>query len=368
MKIYKDQNVFEAARERVAFVFDEFDEVIVASSSGKDSTVIMELAIMEAELRGRLPVKVLFVDQEAEWSSTVQYMEHLAARPEIDLWWIQIPFRMDNAASFYQDEIHAWGPGEEWMRPQFPGAKVDPEPFGDYRNKKQPLNDFYHMFPNCYAAAAGHRRFGVLYGMRVEESPVRRLNLTKVKGGYKGRGWAVNVSEKTDSWRLAPIWDWRVDDVWAAIYKYGWEYNRVYDLMYQYGVPVRKMRVSSLIHGVAAHNDLKMLQELDLGTYEALVKRLPGINTYSHLQEGMLIQRLPSAFATWEEYQAHLFDHLLGDNARAQFEALFKSKLAARIPDGEEKFRLFATLIVGNDYLGVGMVNYVNNPSKHARG
>ena len=54
MKIYLKQNVLEAARERIAWVFDEFDgEIEVAFSGGKDSTVILELALEEAEKRGR---------------------------------------------------------------------------------------------------------------------------------------------------------------------------------------------------------------------------------------------------------------------------------------------------------------------------
>lgn len=363
MKIYNEQNVLEAARARIAFVFDEFETVIVASSSGKDSTVIMELAIEEAERRGRLPLKVMFVDQEAEWQTTIDYMNDLAVRPEVELWWIQIPLEMDSAASFFQSYLNIWGPGEEWMRAQSPYAKTDPTIFGDYKNHKERGCDFTHCFPYCYDAVAGHKRHGVLYGLRVEESPSRRMTLTKTKGGYKGRGWSVSVLPKTDSWRFAPIWDWKADDVWAAIYKFGWQYNLNYDIQYCYGFPLRRLRVSSLIHGIAAGNYLSVLQEVEPNTYEALQRRLPGINTYSHLQDEMKLQRLPSAFVTWKDYREYLFKHLLGDEAKAQFGKLFQGALARRVPEGERKQELFASLIMRNDYLGVGLENFINNPA-----
>jgi predicted phosphoadenosine phosphosulfate sulfurtransferase len=54
MKIYLKQNVFEAALERIRFLFDEFPQVIVNVSGGKDSTVVFNLAMMVAEEKGRL--------------------------------------------------------------------------------------------------------------------------------------------------------------------------------------------------------------------------------------------------------------------------------------------------------------------------
>ena len=44
-RFYQKQNVYEAAKERRAFLYDEFDEVIVSISGGKDSSVIYHLAM-----------------------------------------------------------------------------------------------------------------------------------------------------------------------------------------------------------------------------------------------------------------------------------------------------------------------------------
>ena len=63
MKFYSKNNVYEEALKRIEFFFDEFEEVIVGFSGGKDSTVTLHLALEVAEKRNRLPLKVLFVDQ-----------------------------------------------------------------------------------------------------------------------------------------------------------------------------------------------------------------------------------------------------------------------------------------------------------------
>lgn len=64
---YKQNNVFEEALERIRFVYDNCDDVIVSMSGGKDSTVLFNLTMQVARERNRLPLKVFWLDQEAEW-------------------------------------------------------------------------------------------------------------------------------------------------------------------------------------------------------------------------------------------------------------------------------------------------------------
>ena len=78
--IFLENNVFEEALERVRFIYDNHDDVIVSMSGGKDSTVLFNLALMVAKERNRLPVKVFWLDQEAEWQATVDYMQGITEK------------------------------------------------------------------------------------------------------------------------------------------------------------------------------------------------------------------------------------------------------------------------------------------------
>ena len=75
MKIFQKQNVWDAALERIRWLFDEFPNVIVNFSGGKDSTVCLHLALKVAEEKNRLPLKVAWIDQEAEWQATSDYVQ-----------------------------------------------------------------------------------------------------------------------------------------------------------------------------------------------------------------------------------------------------------------------------------------------------
>ena len=73
--IYKENNVFEEAIERVQMLFDNHEDIIVCMSGGKDSTVLFNIALKVAREKDRLPLKVFWLDQEAEWQHTVDYVD-----------------------------------------------------------------------------------------------------------------------------------------------------------------------------------------------------------------------------------------------------------------------------------------------------
>lgn len=45
MKIYLDKNVFEATMERIKFAFDNFDNIYVSFSGGKDSGLLLNMVL-----------------------------------------------------------------------------------------------------------------------------------------------------------------------------------------------------------------------------------------------------------------------------------------------------------------------------------
>jgi predicted phosphoadenosine phosphosulfate sulfurtransferase len=76
LKQYREKNVLEAAKERVAIAFDRFEKIYVSFSGGKDSSVMMHLVLAEAIKRNR-KVGVLVIDLEAQYKSTIEHIAEM---------------------------------------------------------------------------------------------------------------------------------------------------------------------------------------------------------------------------------------------------------------------------------------------------
>ena len=120
-KVYQNQTTLDAARERIAYLFDNFDTINVSVSSGKDSTVLFYLALQEAIRRDR-KIICFFLDQEAEYQATVEQIRLMMNHPNVIPAWYQVPLYMTNATSETDYFLYAWGKGEQWMRDKEPDS------------------------------------------------------------------------------------------------------------------------------------------------------------------------------------------------------------------------------------------------------
>jgi predicted phosphoadenosine phosphosulfate sulfurtransferase len=326
--VHPTLDVFAAAQQRVAWVFDEFEgRVAVSSSGGKDSTVVLELAAAEARKRGLPPVPVAWLDQECEFESTVEYQRRTAARPDVEFLWYQVPFRLFNSTDSTTPWLHVW---DETLAPPAPG-----EPSGWVR-EKEPGNPLVHAlgradrFKDCldeisfrHVEHFDGKPTALLTGIRAEESPARRLAVTS-NPGYKFVTWSAHRGGCPYT-MFQPIYDWRLGDVWHAIHSQGWSYNRHYDNMFRFGVSPRNMRVSNYHHETAIHA-LAYLQEVEPATYEAATARLSGIATFARLGRDQFPHKLPYMFGDWVEYLHYLIDNLATcDEHRATFRAQWET-------------------------------------------
>jgi predicted phosphoadenosine phosphosulfate sulfurtransferase len=309
-------NVYDAALRRVRWLYEEFDgKVSVSCSGGKDSTVVVELARIVARERDELPVRVHFLDQEAEYQGTVDYMRRLNADPEIDLEWFQIPFRLFNAASHADEWSYCWDEDlspDQWMRPKEPGT-IHVNDFTDGRGRV--IDRFKPLLGAMNARTGG----AILTGMRCEESPTRRVFMTSMPT-YKWVTWASSVGKaKEPAYLFHPIYDWSYRDVWRSINDGDWDYNAFYDGMFRYGVPLRNMRVSSF-HHEESMGSLNYLQEIEPQTWERAIQRYKGANTYAHVGDAQFEDRykLPYMFRDWQEYFDHLVEKLIPDPVNQQ--------------------------------------------------
>ena len=59
MKIYQDKNVFGATKERIKFAFENFDNVYVSFSGGKDSGLLLNM-VLDYKRKNNIQKKLVF--------------------------------------------------------------------------------------------------------------------------------------------------------------------------------------------------------------------------------------------------------------------------------------------------------------------
>ena len=93
-KIYLDINVYDAARERLRTIYREFDRVCVSFSNGKDSGLMLNMAIDVARELVKLPVNAMYIDMEAQYRHAIEFTQRMFSRPEVSGWWICLPIHL----------------------------------------------------------------------------------------------------------------------------------------------------------------------------------------------------------------------------------------------------------------------------------
>lgn len=124
MKVYTDKNVFDASLERIEFAFDNFDNLCVSFSGGKDSTLMIQLVDMIAKKKNK-KFDVLFIDMEAQYLMTIEHIESLKNKLKTirDFYWVCLPLSLRNAVSVFEPRWICWEKEkkEKWVRemPEF---------------------------------------------------------------------------------------------------------------------------------------------------------------------------------------------------------------------------------------------------------
>ena len=304
MKFYSKNNVYEEALKRIEFFFDEFEEVVVGFSGGKDSTVTLHLALEVAEKRDRLPLKVLFIDQEAEWQGTVDYVKKVMYDKRVEPLWFQMPIVITNNASTEHRYSYCWDESKEseWMHPKDDiSIKVN----------KYKTDRFHDLFKAILKVDFKDKRTCYLAGVRTQEAPKRLMSLTSALT-YKDVCYGKKLSPELGHYTFYPIYDWEIKDIWKYINDNDIEYNKIYDEMYKHGVKLNDMRISNLHHETSIQN-LLLVQEIEPKTWNRISSRVAGSDSIKHLKTDAFRcpKELPYMFKDWEEYALYLADNLI---------------------------------------------------------
>lgn len=332
-KIYLQKDVLTAARERMAFVFDHYDRIVVSYSGGKDSTVLLELARQEAVRRKR-QIYALFVDPEAQYSETISQIEHaILGDPTIIPFWICVPLLWRNGVSVFQPHWRSWDPDEQerWVRPMPTHACVhsDPAEFPFY-DVNFGIDEVVGEFPKWLIQPG--EQYASLVGIRADESfhrytaikGKRRKSYLRI-GDHKVHWSTIPDEKQPEIVNFYPIYDWGVGDVWRYIHDTGVRYNRIYDLMYRAGVPFTEQRICQP-YGDEQRRGLDLWAKIEPETWSKALDRVAGVNWGARYAKQKMLgyhggMGLPDGH-TWKSYTFFLL-HTLPDTVRERYMANF---------------------------------------------
>lgn len=355
-RVLLKDSVLDAALNRIRWIFDEFPNVMPSVSGGKDSTVIAHLCLQVAREKNRLPLKIMFLDQESEWLSTIENVKELLSTPGVEPVWWQIPFKINSAVSTETNWLHLWDPKEEenWIRPKDSMARTE-----DVLNSSNMT--WYDMFHILLDYEFKEQKACYISGVRTEESPRRASALTNAET-YKGVTWGKKLDVKKGHYTFYPIYDWSYTDVWKYIHDNKLSYNKIYDLQYQYGVPVQEMRVSSLHHENSLRS-LFFLQEVEPENYLRVVNRIKGADSAGKANYGDFYcpKELPVMFSSWREYRDYLLEKLITNTEHKEsMKKMFSDQEPLHLWwMGDKLYRKHIQSILTNDFGGWKLGQFV---------
>ena len=357
MKFYSNENVYEKAIERIEFLFDEFEEVIVGFSGGKDSTVTLNLALEIARKKNRLPLKVMFIDQEAEWQGTIDYVKKVMYQKDIEPLWFQMPIVITNNASTEHRYSYCWDENkkEDWLHKKDPISIVE--------NKYNCVR-FHDLFKAILKVDFKDKKTCYLAGVRTQEAPKRLMSLT-TSLTYKDITYGKVLDSKLNHYTFYPIYDWEISDIWKYIHDNNIEYNKIYDEMYKHQVSINDMRISNLHHETSIQA-LLLVQEIEPETWNKISSRIEGSNSIKHLKSDAFVcpKKLPFMFKDWEEYALYLSETLIKEDKYKnmllnKIEGLKKYMINNLVKD--DIYRTIINTILSSDWDFTKLTNFTVN-------
>ncbi len=286
-------NVLDESRLRIRDCFNRFDKVVVSFSGGKDSTVVLNLALVVAKELKQLPLEVVYIDEEAITSQTIEYVERISNNPDIDFKWYCIPVKHRNACSNNEPWWYPWEPSKKplWCRDMPENAITTHRRFKPGLTMPQFCDEMYQDFNGnvCF-----------LTGIRAQESLRRRMAVLRKKSDNY-------IAHRYGNIHIAhPVYDWTSEDVWSGIQKFNWDYNRYYDALDKipgYHNRFLKQRVSNAF-GEEPLRGIGEYQLIDHALWGKMQDRVRGARTalrYSNV--GLYTGKvLPPAYDKWEDY------------------------------------------------------------------
>lgn len=314
---YMEENVYEVLQNRLQYIFQEFDNIYLSFSGGKDSGLLLNLVLdFQQKYYPDKTIGIFHQDFEAQYTVTTEYIERTFERikDKVEPYWVCLPMATRTALSSYQMYWYPWDDTKEdsWVR-SMPDKEyvihLSNNPISTYKYKMH-QEDLAKQFGRWYRISHGNKKTVCLLGLRAEESLQRYSGFLNKKYGYNGECWISKQFK--DVWCASPLYDWSINDVWHANYLFNYDYNHLYDLYYKAGLTVSQMRVASPFNDYSK-DSLNLYRVIDPEIWVKLVGRVQGANfacIYGKTKAmGYRNVTLPEGH-TWESYTKFLLSTL----------------------------------------------------------
>lgn len=265
-----DANVYQAARARIKWLFENFDEVVCNYSGGKDSMVTALLCkeVMD-ELGIDKKLKVVFFDEEFVYPETLEAVDAMFALDWVDghRLCLEMEYQL-TLPDGVEQSFRLWDKSRVLVRDMPPDAQIGARTY-EMTEGEQAVMDILFPLPSDKG-----KRIVQLLGIRAQESITRRSTiLQRWRAGvfcFLRKSKVLNISI------AAPIYDWRVEDV--LFYIKNQEVLKLNKLYFIEMIARKPLRVSPPIHS-KSRLYLEKIKIENPSFYEMLLKVFPDLDT-----------------------------------------------------------------------------------------
>lgn len=333
MKNYLNKDVYQAANERIEFIFKNFEKVYLSFSGGKDSGVMLNLTLDYMRSVGeKRKLGIMVLDNEANYTHSLNFMHKIIHKniDLLDVYWCCLPITLPCTVSSYATEWQCWGERDKkrWIRPMSKEpyiVNMQNHPFGSWFEEDMPYDEFWDKFGEWYSEG---KSTACMIGIRTDESLNRwRAIMNDQKEMVQNKHWTKRKTDKAPVYNCYPIYDWATEDIWRANARFEWDYNELYDIFWKAGLSIHQMRVASPFMS-ESKSSLNLYRVIDPHVWATLCARVQGANfiaTYGK-QLNYHSFKLPEGH-TWKSFVKFLLATLpkeVSENFKLRFIQSFK--------------------------------------------
>ncbi|GHV08179.1 hypothetical protein FACS1894160_2040 [Bacteroidia bacterium] len=209
------KNVHELTMSRLGILFNEFDNIYISFSGGKDSSVLLNLCIQYVrENNLNVKIGVFHMDYEVQYHETLRYIDRVfRANPDIiEVYRVCVPFKVSTCTSMYQTFWRPWDDAckEFWVR-EIPPDSYTKNHFPFYDGEMWDY-DFQTLFAQWYHQLKNAKKTCCLVGIRTQESYHRwkAIHGNKRRYMYRNLQWTHELADNI--YNAYAIYDWLTTD------------------------------------------------------------------------------------------------------------------------------------------------------------